>query len=650
MMEEDDEEQEQVDEIEEELIRRLFLPRTESIGSAPENDGADEVVPIQELHMRKEDDEASTKMSSVSLRQTEHRLKAAERKFLSSKNVRTAEVPLHEISGRFKKSTLPENPLGEDEDRVDNYLQEFLDSAVKDSVNTASPSMIGHMTSSLPYFARPLSRLVTTLNQNVVKTETANTITFLEREAIAQLHRQIYHKDDAFYEEFTQNPQAVLGLFTSGGTVANTTALWIARNMALKGVERHGIFPAMRELSCEGACVIGSELLHYSMGKAVDILGLGRSALKVVQYDENFRIRVDLVEQLIEDCLQNKIVPIAIIGIAGATETGSIDDLNGLADIAEKRKIHFHVDAAWGGPMVFSKKHSRQLYGIERADSVTLDGHKQLYMPMGCGLCFLRDPKMITSVEKSANYIIRAGSFDLGRFSLEGSRPANAVYLHANLNVFGVRGYEVLVDRSIRMTRFMARQIEQSKGWFDMILRPKSNILLYRLTPPHIAKDDNNALDEFNIMLQQRQTLRGKTFVSRTTIRSPAQNMTPIVALRVVIANPLTFESDILRVLQDQIGVTLSMMEESGISTSCERPLYMVLDDGYSSEEVSNPKDVSQTTNVETSAYWSRYWDTMPLQVRNLFKNDKELFLTSLVAPDLELQAPQGLFGAKVKN
>ncbi|GBG29512.1 Glutamate decarboxylase 2 [Hondaea fermentalgiana] len=742
----------EVDEVEEELIRRLFLPRSASITSESEllerrgAVSADNEATLPELHLRQSDaaedvppsvaatTEATTTSSkgtqgsfrrassrhpgvaddgapgalepaaepaasvataASSLKHTERQLKKAERNFLDANHVRAANVSLRELSERFGETAVPTNPLGGDEDRIDQYLEKLVDTAVKDAVNTSSPAMIGHMTSSLPFFMRPLSRLVTTMNQNVVKTETANTVTFLEREALAQLHRQIYHRDEEFYAKYSQAMDAVLGVFTSGGTVANTTALWIARNSALgprdgfAGIEQCGLMGALRHFGYEGACVVGSELLHYSMGKAVDVLGLGMQALVSVPFDENFKVRLDLVEEAVRDCEAKKLLVIAILGVAGATETGTIDDLDGLATIAERHKIHFHVDAAWGGPLVFSRRHVGLLRGIERAHSVTLDGHKQLYMPMGCGLCFLRDPALITSVQKTARYIIRKESYDLGKFTLEGSRPANAVYLHANLNVFGVRGYEVLVDRSIRIVRFMARQIEASKGWFELVTKPLTNILLYRAIPPALqaavlagealTAEQDAAIDELNVALQQRQTLQGRTFVSRTTIRAPNRDRRPVVALRVVIANPLTFESDILRVLRNQLELLADLLP---VEEAASRPMpKYVSPEGprqHTRAELLSPEDTCEggdipepppspfaprrtaaqgdvdktntlplrdaSAELSKSRYWSEYWETMPLEVRNLFKGNKELFLTSLVAPELGLEDDQGLF------
>ena len=113
--------------------------------------------------------------------------------------------------------------------------------------------------------------------------------------------------------------------------------------------------------------------------------------------------------------------------------TTLIDDLTDLTDVAEEHEIHFYVDAAWGGPALFSNTLQRKMTGIERTDSVTIDGHRQLFVPMGSGVLLLKNPEQCRLVTETASYIIRKGSWDAGLFTLEGSRPENVIYMHANM-------------------------------------------------------------------------------------------------------------------------------------------------------------------------------------------------------------------------
>jgi len=490
----------------------------------------------------------------------ESSLRAGEDVFMSAAHVNTSDVSEASLAARFSKTTMPQEPTS-----PADYMTNMLSSVVDDSIHCGNPHMIGHMTAALPNFTRPLARMVTAMNQNSVKTETAKTATFLEREALAMLHRQLYHNTDEFYEAEVQNPTRTLGLFTSGGTLANVSALWIARNKRLgasegfAGVSKTGFFKAMQVKGYTDAVVMGSALMHYSMNKAVDVLGMGEQALVKIPVDEAFSVDMEAMEAAIVKLQAENVLIVALVGIAGATETGSVDPLAAMAALAAKYDIHFHVDAAWGGPLIFSETHSHKLNGIELADTITLDGHKQLYMPMGCGMCFVKEPALVDAIKKTANYIIRNESFDLGKFTLEGSRAANAMFLHSNMSILGVKGYGALVDRSVLLVRYMADTI-MAHPLFEVVLQPMSNILLYRHVPAeHGGKDlttlteaECEHVDGMNRALQNTQKMIGTTFVSRTTIFSPHYKR-PVVALRVVIANPLTGESNIDQVLADQV-------------------------------------------------------------------------------------------------
>ena len=307
----------------------------------------------------------------------------------------------------------------------------------------------------------------------------------LEREAVAKLHRALFNLPDIFYHDVTHSPEVSLGTVTSGGTLANLTGLWVARNRALgpqgsfPGVEQAGLHRALKHYRLDDAVIIGSQLMHYSFKKAADTLGVGTSGLLTVPCDNDFRVRVDLMEEQILECRRNNTLVLALVGVAGATETGSVDNLAAIAALAQQYGIHFHVDAAWGGPLIFSKQHSQLLEGIHLADSITIDGHKQLYTPMGCGVVLFRDPTAAQSIKKTSNYIIRNDSLDAGKFSIEGSRPANAIFLHASLSILGSAGYAAIIDRNCEMARVFASKL-LARPDFEMVAEPTSNILLYR--------------------------------------------------------------------------------------------------------------------------------------------------------------------------
>ena len=433
---------------------------------------------------------------------------------------------------------------------------------------------MGHMTSAVPGFLWPLAELVIALNQNLVKSDASRILTILERQALAMLHELVYRREKDFYAESAQNNDNTLGIMTSGGTLSNLCALWVARNASLgrsenfEGVEAAGISAALAHYGCEKAVVLASKFAHYSIQKAVGILGLGERGLISIPVDQRGKMRVDQLRSQVAECRRRNWRVIAIVGTAGTTDCGSIDDLLEIGSIAREASIHFHVDAAWGIPLLFSRNHRAKLAGIDLADTVAADGHKQLHLPIGNSVLLLRDPQVGAVIEKHSRYMLQQGSGDLGQRSVEGSRSGSGFLFHAALHVIGAEGYACLVDESIRKTQVMIKRIGQMPE-FDLLVTPETNIVLYRYIPARLrwAVDDgrltvqqNNWINELNQRIQLRQYEEGRAFVSRTTVDNIGiLNGMPVLALRAVLANPLIRDEDIEYLLRDQIEIALRL-------------------------------------------------------------------------------------------
>ncbi len=491
-------------------------------------------------------------------------------------NIVAVEKPLSEIEQDFLDSKLPDQPQF-----VSDVADELLDKLVAQSVHTSSPSFIGHMTSALPYFLLPLSKLMVGLNQNLVKIETSKAFTPLERQVIGMMHRIAYGvtrsetENQDFYQSVMHSADASLGAFCSGGTVANITALWIARNTMLKakdnfkGVAKEGLYRAMMYYGYERLVVLVSERGHYSLGKAVDLLGIGRQDIVTIPTDENNKIRIDLLTAKIAELKAQNAGILAIVGVAGTTETGSIDPLNDMADLAIKHNIHFHVDAAWGGATLLSENQRSKLDGIERADSITIDAHKQMYVPMGAGMVLFKNPHSTDVIEHHAEYILRKGSKDLGSHTLEGSRPGMSMLVYSCMKVMGRKGYQMLIDRSINTANYFADLIAADED-FELITKPELCILTYRYVPKavkaYMAECDqdekqiiNELLNDLTRFIQKKQRESGKSFVSRTRLTPKAHNGQTITVFRCVLANPLTTEE----ILQDILAEQKQIAKES---------------------------------------------------------------------------------------
>lgn len=485
--------------------------------------------------------------------------------FLNSNVGVTEPISLKELTREFRDTLISPNP----EQKLESVISDIITQIAPRAVNVASPYFVGHMTAAIPFFMVHLKAIVAALNQNVIKLETSKVLSVLEKQVLAKIHRLIYNKNEAFYQAHVQSIDTSLGAFTTGGTTANITAMWLARNRFFdaiskeQGVEEYGMVAAMQARGLDRAVILVSKRGHFSLKKAGGILGIGNSNVLPMDVDGEHRVDVKKLGATIKELkAHGRTGIIALVGIAGTTETGTVDPLDDLADLCQEYDIHFHVDAAWGGPVLLSERHAHLLKGIERADSVTMDGHKQFYMPMTCGMVYFRDPKAMDLVAYHSNYVNREGSVDLGIKSLEGSREANALILDSSLKIMGSRGYALMVDHGIETAKRFAAEIEHREG-FQIVTRPELNILTYRVVPPALGAlletadpekraAINDFLDQLNTHVQRTQREAGKSFVSRTRLNTGPLDEKGVVVLRSVIMNPMTTITILNEILDEQ--------------------------------------------------------------------------------------------------
>lgn len=266
---------------------------------------------------------------------------------------------LKDLSEHFMITEISEDPEKKLADVITCLIKEIAPHAV----NVASPYFVGHMTSAIPFFMVHLKTIVAALNQNVVKVETSKVVSVIEKQVIAKIHGMIYKRGRPFYEKHVQDTDTTLGVFTEGGTTANLTALWVARNArfapksGFSGIESEGVPAAFAAYNVDRCVILASRLAHYSLRKATGILGLGCNSVIPIETDADYRIDIDALKKTIKQihAENSRICILAIVGIAGATETGTVDPLARIAEICNTHNIHFHVDAAWGGPTLFPR-------------------------------------------------------------------------------------------------------------------------------------------------------------------------------------------------------------------------------------------------------------------------------------------------------
>ncbi|HEV2862913.1 MAG TPA: pyridoxal-dependent decarboxylase [Pyrinomonadaceae bacterium] len=317
-------------------------------------------------------------------------------------------------------------------------------------------------------------------------------------------------------------PDAAGGTLTSGGSEANLIALKCARDRAAEGARDRGLIssaPAGRLV------VYASDQCHYSFTKGVDIVGIGRDNLRKIESDERFHVRVDLLREAVRRDIEEGNTPVCVAGAAGATSSGVVDPLDELADVAEEFRIWFHVDAAYGGALAFSEKHKGRLRGLERADTVTVDPHKWMFVPFACGAVLARGGARVLreAFDIMPEYMSedRGGAdipFDFTRYGQLGTRRFNALKVWMAFKTLGVRGYAEIVDRQIELTRHLAARLSESPD-FETVGEVETATTCARFVPEEFKGRPVEELDGLQKQLQQRVERGGAAWFATTILK-----------------------------------------------------------------------------------------------------------------------------------
>jgi glutamate decarboxylase len=343
-----------------------------------------------------------------------------------------------------------------------------------------------------------------------------------------------------------------------------------ALNNAFKGydIKKVGLKKCLDDSGYTNMVVIGSPMTHYSVKKALRLLGLGDDAFVEFEADTNNpeNSRQMLIDKINRLKAENYFV-LAVIGIAGTTESGEIDDLDTFASVAQSMGIHFHMDAAFGGAFILSEQHAPKLIGIEKADTVSLCGHKNLYMPIGTSMLLCANPQLLQASEINASYQARKMSVDLGKFTIEGTRKFASFIIGNILEKWGKGAFEEVLNTNVKTAQLFAKLLQSES--FELYKNPVLNIVLYRFIPENyklsaaagtLSEFDNDQINQVNEQLQQHQFEHGVSFVSHTKLKKSAEKPAK-VWLRAVFMNPFTTQQDLQEIIQEQIKIGQSLTQ-----------------------------------------------------------------------------------------
>jgi aromatic-L-amino-acid decarboxylase len=335
------------------------------------------------------------------------------------------------------------------------------------------------------------------------------------------------------------------GLLVSGGSAASLTALAAARHRALRelgiDVRKQGVTDAKLRL-------YASTQVHSCVQKAVELLGLGSDCVRWIGVDEEFRISLDELRLAIREDRQAGWRPFCIAASAGSVNMGAIDPFDALADLALESGIWLHVDGAYGAAAVLDPNTKPLFAGMERADSIALDPHKWLSVPVECGCVLVRDGQLLRSAFSLVPPYIRTesgkGIGNLPWFSEYGfqqTRGFRALKLWVTLAHAGRSGLEQQISRQIALARYLEQRI-QATADLELLSKGTLSIVCFRYVPRELAGNEA-ALDALNKKIMEQVQADGAAFLTNTTLAGR-------FALRACILHYGTTEADIETMLQ----------------------------------------------------------------------------------------------------
>lgn len=420
-------------------------------------------------------------------------------------------------------AAIPQSPRSQED------LLGDLETVVEGSMNPAHPGYIGHM-DTMPTMISVLGDLVASaVNNNMLSVEMSPVFSELEVELT-----------ETIADEFGLGPNAG-GVLASGGSLAKLHALSVARNHAF---DVHG--GGLAGLNCEPV-VFASEVSHTSLQKAAMLLGLGTDAVVAVETDDRSRMDPAALEQAIERTKRDGRAPFCIVATAGTTTTGNIDPLPEIHQIADDHDLWFHVDAAYGGALVFSKAGRGRLDGIETADSVIFNPQKWCYVAKTCAMALFADIDVLQQDFRIGAPYMRSDDAipNLGELGIQGTRRAEILKLWLTFQHLGREGLTQLIDESYRLTATVRDRVVEYDA-LELASEPEMNIVCFRAAPEWCPSDKQDGL---NSQVQRTLLFEHEIFVSLPTYRGNRW-------LRVVLLNPFTDEEIIDR-LFDGISATL---------------------------------------------------------------------------------------------
>jgi aromatic-L-amino-acid decarboxylase len=329
---------------------------------------------------------------------------------------------------------------------------------------------------------------------------------------------------------FVGYPETCAGAFTSGGTISNTSALAAAREFALPGSRFEG-------LEGHRVAVYCSQEVHYSITRAIEMLGIGSRNLRAIPLGPDRGLLPEALADAIDGDRARGVTPIAVVATAGTTLTGAVDPLDAIADVCEERGVWMHVDGAYGLPAASVRP--GLFRGIERAHSASVDAHKWLYLPKACGVVLVRSQADLMAAFAHEQGYLPHQRHELHAVDItfEYSRPFRALKLWLAMRAHGAQAFRDAIERNLREAHLLWEAVEARDG-FEALAEPRLSIVPFRHVRPGIRD-----VNEHNQRLSDALQDDGRFWIASALIDGE-------VWLRPCFVNFRTTEEDVLDLLE----------------------------------------------------------------------------------------------------
>jgi glutamate/tyrosine decarboxylase-like PLP-dependent enzyme len=412
------------------------------------------------------------------------------------------------------------------------------------SRHNGHPRFFGYVASPATAPGAFADLIASTLNANVTSWRSGPAATEVERLVVRWLGSLVGFSEDAH------------GLLTSGGSMANLTALLIAlRTKAATNAARGGLWQAGPPMT-----IYASDQIHLSIAKAADILGIGRDQVRLIESDDRFQLNVKALRAAIRKDRKNNFIPFCVVGSAGTVNTGAIDPLSEIADVAQEFGLWFHVDGAYGALGALDPKKRPRFAGIDRADSVSLDPHKWLYTPLDSGCLLFRDrtAARATFANDEADYVkvheqADDEAFAFWDYGIELSRRFRALKIWLTLRYYGIRRIAEAISHDMAMAEYLAQCVSKAKD-FELLAPVELSICCFRFLPAKLRAKLTAArgkqkhaleleIDDLNTRVMLAVQRGGYAYISNATVKGK-------FALRACITNFRTTRANIDETLE----------------------------------------------------------------------------------------------------